>query len=351
MSMEVLVVGQGLAGTLICHFLEKAGISFRVIDQGHQCSSSLIAAGIMNPVTGRRFVKSWLYDDLLHSAIPVYRDLEKLLCETIVHRRNILRVLPDHCGLNDWQGKSSLPEYKPYVVENPSLNEFREIVDLRGHWTEVTGSYQVDLPLLITSFRERLTKKALLHEESFNHQSLIGSEKGWRYGPLLFEKVIFCEGALISKNPFITSSFLTASKGQILELEIKDFFPTRMIKRNCFLTGLGNGNFWFGSFNSWHFSDHKPSEKGKRYLYEQAKKMLRVPFRISAHRAAIRPTIVDRRPVMGEIQDHKNLYVFNGLGTKGASLGPYWADHFVQWLAGGSNLHTQVDILRFGSSD
>jgi glycine/D-amino acid oxidase-like deaminating enzyme len=58
-------MAQGISGTMLSWFLHKAGKSFIVIDEGNSNTASKVAAGIINPVTGRRFVYTWMIDELM----------------------------------------------------------------------------------------------------------------------------------------------------------------------------------------------------------------------------------------------------------------------------------------------
>ena len=78
-AYDFIIVGQGIAGSLIAHFLLQHNKKILVIDKFNPNSASNIAAGVVNPITGRRMVKSWLIDDVLPFAKSTYRLLENQL--------------------------------------------------------------------------------------------------------------------------------------------------------------------------------------------------------------------------------------------------------------------------------
>jgi glycine/D-amino acid oxidase-like deaminating enzyme len=90
-----------------------------------------------------------------------------------------------------------------------------------------------------------------------------------------------------------------------------------------------------------------PTETGKAELIEKIEADLNIPYTIMDHQAAIRPTIKDRRPVLGTHPEYANLILFNGLGTKGASLGPYWTSEMVRFLINGDAIDAPVNLSRF----
>ena len=345
-KVDYIVIGQGLAGTLVCCLLEELGRSFIVFDQGHQGTSSSIAAGIINPITGRRFVKSWMYDDLLPIAINRYQVMEKKLNIKLLRPQNILRYLHDTKAENDWLSKSAHPSYRKYILAEPRLDT-RGILNLSGRWGEVTRSYQLDIPLLISNYRDHLKEKSKLREQRFDIELFMNRIAVQEIYGIQFEKAIFCEGHLMCNNALFAGSFLNPSKGEILLIRIPGFETLQNVKKKFFLVPWREDYFWFGAKDGWQFEDPHPSELGHELLIKHARELINVEFEILAHKAAIRPTIKDRRPVIGRHPQYENIYLFNGLGTKGASLGPYWAQRLVANIELGDHLPKEVNVARF----
>lgn len=347
-EIDYLIIGQGLAGTLLADRLLGRNKRLIVYDEGHVGNSTVNAAGIINPVTGRRFVKSWMFEDLIPVALKQYRSLETRLGISLIRERNIIRSLPDHKTLHDWMVKSTWPDYQPYVVAHPDVAGFQNFLNVEGLWCEVKGSYQIDLALLITKMRSMLTTMKLLREEHFDPEALRAVNRLWQYKDLTVKNVIFCEGFRLGSNPFFKSPvFLNPSKGEHLLLSIPGCSLSKMIKRKYFLVPLEKDLFWFGAKDGWHFSDSEPTGEAFELLNRHADRMVQVPYEILEHRAAIRPTIKDRRPVIGKHESLEGIYLFNGLGTKGSSLGPYWAEQLVRHIEEKIPLPPEVDVSRF----
>jgi glycine/D-amino acid oxidase-like deaminating enzyme len=81
-------------------------------------------------------------------------------------------------------------------------------------------------------------------------------------------------------------------------------------------------------------------------LVKELSEMLKIPFTVEQHFAAIRPTVRDRKPYLGPHPKFPLLFIFNGLGAKGSSLGPYYATHFADYLEGEIELDKEVAISR-----
>jgi len=347
--LDYIVVGQGLAGTLLGHQLESRGKSFVIFDKGHSGASSSIAAGIINPITGRRFVKSWMFDLVVPDALRNYRELESRLQISILKEINIIRSLPDQTAENDWNAKSAIPEYGKHMVFPADNSDFRNHLILDGYWSEVRGSYQVDIPALISSYRSYISQRNFLREEYFSNSEVQIHDGNIHYRDIQAKHLILCEGAAVSGNTTLKSTWLNPSKGEILRLRIPGFHPSKLFKRKYFLAPLRDGTFWFGAKDGWHFDDDLPSSEGDRLLKKHAAQMITVPYEVLEHVAAIRPTVNDRRPVVGPHPTIDHAFILNGFGTKGASLAPYWSSRLIALIEEGRPIEKEVELKRFGN--
>lgn len=345
--LHYIIVGQGLAGTLLAWFLEKAGKSFVIIDNQHQGASSAIAAGIINPVTGKRFVKSWMIDDLLPFAKETYLELEKWLGVQLYHERNILRILTNAGEENDWMARCSQPDYQSYLIDKADASEFADRIHPFFGYGEIKQAAQVDLPDLIRLSGHIFENDATLIAEKFDFSALHIEPDRVHYKSWSAEKIIFCEGYQAIYNPYFKYLPFNPDKGELLLIKIPGNKFSRTIKLQAHLVPLKNNLYWAGSTNQWTSDSELPTESEKQFLLKRIHEILNVPFEIIDHQAAIRPTVRDRRPFLGLHPDFPGLAIFNGLGTKGASLGPYWAKKMCDFLANGAALPDEVNINRF----
>src|SRR5687768_15763029 len=94
MNVDCLIIGQGICGTFLSWYLEQYGKSILVIDDNHRSSSSRVAAGLINPITGRRMVKTWLIDILLPFCEQEYNRLGEELKITGISKKSIIDFFP-----------------------------------------------------------------------------------------------------------------------------------------------------------------------------------------------------------------------------------------------------------------
>jgi len=347
LQTDYLIVGQGLAGTLLAYFLEKAGQSVLVIDQAAPNAASRVAAGLINPITGRRYVKSWLIDQLLPFAKRTYQQLEADLDISFYFERNILRTLFNSREENDWLLRIGSPGYEPYMLDEVDLGSYAEHIKPAFSYGEVTHTAQVQLSSLVEAYQKDLIKKQAYIREDFQYDLLVHKPDGVHYREHQAKGVIFCEGNFATTNPFFNYLPFQGAKGEVLIIKIPNIRFEKIIKRRIFLTPLSDGTYWVGSAYNWDLKEEGPTEEGKQYLVDRLNDFLTVPFEVIRHQAAIRPAVKDRRPFLGAHPKFSNCFIFNGLGTKGASLGPFWAKTMSDFLSNHTPLPAEVDIRRF----
>lgn len=319
----------------------------QVIDNQHAKSSSVVAAGIINPVTGRRYVKSWRIEELVPFAVKTYRKLEEELGVEFFHERNILRSLFNGGEENDWLARTSDDTYQKYMLSEADVSSIENKTAKIFGYGEVTGSYQTEMNKLVKSYREKLIKEGRLTTEDFDFDKLELSENGVQYGALKSDKIIFCDGVGGETNPYWSYLPWNGAKGEVLIARIPDADFTKIFKYRIFIVPLPEKDlYWIGSKYNWTYESGEPTEEGRKYLAERLADALTIPFEVVEHKAAVRPTVKDRRPFLGLHEDFPQVGIFNGLGTKGASIAPFFAAQMVDFLTGKGEIEGEVDVNR-----
>lgn len=345
--LDYIIIGQGIAGTLLSHFLLKAQQKILVIDNNFQQSSSKVAAGLINPITGRRFVKSWRIEELIPFAQSTYQELEQELGIDIFLAKNVAWVLSSPKMENDWMQRSSEPELAPYLVEvDKTLNNTTVFHNARS-FIEFRQAAQVRMPELMKAYRHKLQKLNCYQQEKFDYTLLQEKEDHISYKQLKAKRIIFCEGVQAMANPFFNYLPFWAAKGEVLLVEIENYpHQNKLLKHDIFIVHLHNNIYWIGSSYLRKYDSILPTDTEKNQLIERLSLALKLPFKVVDHQAAVRPTVRDRRPFLGQHPKHKFMYIFNGLGAKGSYLAPFFANHFVNYLEHQHSLDKEVDILR-----
>lgn len=346
-SFDYFIIGQGLAGTLLAHQLRSANQKVLLIDRKKAGAASPIAAGIINPITGRRFVKSWMIEKLLPIAKETYQNLSNLLKIPLFSDQSILRALKDVGDENEWTTRCAYPDFAAYVKGLIDPIKFPQGLTPPMQMGELTGGMQVRIPDLIRTYREYALQQHFLLEEAFTHQDLKVTSNEVSYQEYTASKAVFCEGFYIRENPWFGYLPMVLAKGETFVIKAPELQLDKLYKNKLIYAPLGDQHFWAGATYEWNFKDALPSQAGYQQLLKKIKSDLSVDFEVVQHYAAIRPTVDDRRPLLGIHPKHASLAVFNGLGTKGASLGPYWAERMKDHLLFESTLSPEVNINRY----
>jgi len=173
---------------------------------------------------------------------------------------------------------------------------------------------------------------------------LVLNETGVTYKDFSASKIIFCDGVEAQNNPYWETLPFLPSKGEILTIKA-DMNLSHILNRKIFILPVGENLFKVGSTYSWKFENASPTEAAKAELITQLKSIIKIPFEVIDHTAAIRPTVKDRRPMIGLHKHYAQVGIFNGLGTKGCLLAPFFADHFAGYLSGKNELMEEVDVM------
>lgn len=347
-SYQYIIVGQGIAGSLLSWFLIKQGQRVLVINENKPNTATKVASGITNPITGRRFVKSWMADELLPFAHQTYRELEVQLNESFFEYSPIVKLFDSVKAQNDWSVRCAMPEYAAYL-KNETVQYFdkRKVANDFGGF-EISGGTKIQPEKFLEAYARFLKKRDSLLNTTFEFEYLQVDGSGVRYKDYDAEKIIFCDGAWAVQNPYFGYLPFLPAKGECLIIKVPDFYPNQIINGEVFLMPMPQKDLYYvGATHEWNFEDDKPSIKGRQELLDSLQGVLKAPFEIVDHMAAIRPTVKDRRPFVGLHTKFNSVGIFNGLGTKGISLAPYFANHFTNHLICGVPLSKEVDIKRF----
>ena len=135
-------------------------------------------------------------------------------------------------------------------------------------------------------------------------------------------------------------------KGEVFRIRLKGFRAQRILKHKILLAPLQEDQYWVGSNYEHQPSNDLPSERGRTFIEEKLRQTLKVPYEELHHLAAIRPATKDRRPLLGRHPKFPQLAIFNGLGAKGSSLGPYFARQLARHFLYEEPIHPEADIAR-----
>ena len=347
MKADFIIVGQGLAGTLLAYELFRQNKTFVVFNDPDQLKSSDVAAGIINPVVFRRMTKSWLVDNAFPQMETTYHELEELLHEQLYFPGRILKILGEGRS-NFWKEKAFANRLENYLEAVPVQNlRDNELLNAFSFGC-VNKSGRLDIQKLISTFSGLLAQQNLIRNEKLDYEKLILLADSITYDNIIAQKIIFCEGSAAAFNPFFKNLKFKHSKGEVLELKIQGLKLNEIVSDEVFLAPIGNDKYKVGATYTWDKLNCDTTDSARKELLDKLRNICSSPFEILSQKAGIRPTMHDRKPVIGLLPDNPQIGIFNGLGSKGVLLGPYFAKQFADFLTGNSTfLHPEVDIKRY----
>ncbi|TAH17998.1 MAG: FAD-binding oxidoreductase [Cytophagales bacterium] len=347
-TYNYLIVGQGLAGTVLAYTLLKRNQSVFVIDDGYKTSASQVAAGIFNPITGMRMVKTWKADLLFPFLQNFYTDFESFLNTHFFFQKPIYRPFESIAQQNHVLGQSAEKSFSNFMNLENNDEHYKPFVFNEFGGVEIKNGGYIDVGKMLAYFRDFLVKENLFLATPFDEDK-INAEGEIKDLKIRAEKIIFCRGFKDRESKFWSYLPFKAVKGEVLtgkfeSTENLDF--EQIINRQGWVLPLENSIYKVGSTYEWDKLDSEITEKAKSDILEKTHQLIRPHFKASKQEAGIRPATADRFPLMGLHKIYPNIGIFNGLGTKGVSIAPYFANHFADYLIENKALDKEVSIAR-----
>ena len=345
---DYIIVGQGIAGTMLAHFLRQKHKKLLIIDRMHHQAASAVAAGIVNPITGRHFIKSWRVDELIPFAFQTYQSLEKLLGTKLLEFKNIAMIFDRINTVNNWAMRSGNPEVEAYVYPNFDPSFYRQFLEQVEDGVEFRQSGRILLKKVIENYKKLLQQEERYLEEKFEHEHLEIQTDSVVYKGHRAHRIIFAEGYQAIHNPYFNYLPFLPAKGDILMVRIPDYPANdKLVKHGVFIVPWKDDIYWVGSSYNKTYKQEAPLATEGEALKERLQRILKIDFEVLEHLCGIRPTVRDRQPFTGQHPVFSRLFLFNGMGAKGSYLSPFFAHHFAQYLDDQCPLDSSIDIKRY----
>jgi glycine/D-amino acid oxidase-like deaminating enzyme len=346
MKVDYLIAGGGLCGVLLARSLVMAGSSVLVIDDNSNDAASRVAGGIVNPVTGKRLVRSWMTERLVPFALNCYRQLEGELSMPIVTECAILDFFENREELELFTGK--LAGESRYLSMEADGHRWEFYFKYSYGIGQIAPCLLVDLRAVVNGLGAWLKKTGCYLEERFIWRDCLVETDRVFYKNIEAGKIICCEGADGTENPFFGMLPWSKDKGEAIIASIPGLPRNQIYKRHISIAPWhGDDLFWIGATHDWKFTDMEPSDAFRIKVGEQLDNWLKIPYTIKDHLVARRPANLERKPFSGLHPKYSSVGILNGMGGKGASMAPYFASELAMHLAEGKPITAEANVLRF----
>lgn len=342
---DYLVVGLGLAGISFCETLEQHGKSFRVVSDDSQ-KASTVAGGLYNPIILKRFSLSWRAHEQLEILPSFYASLEQKLGITLDHPLRVLRRFASTEEQNGWFEASDRPGMASLMSSNLVANT-NPALDAPFGFGEVMGTGRLDTEQLQEAYGHYLSQKGVLVKETFTYDALEINEEGVAYNGFKARQIVFATGFGLKHDPFFNYLPLNGTKGELLTIKAPGLNETRVIKSAVFIIPLGDDLYRVGATYKWQDKTNRPTQEAREELETKLRTFLKCEYEVVGHVAGVRPTVADRRPLVGRHPLHHNVYVLNGFGSRGVMIAPFASKTLFDFIENGREIPADMDIARF----
>ena len=346
MQVDFLIVGQGLAGSLLVKELLRRGRSVHVVDDCWKSSASQVAAGLMTPLTGRRFTLTPDYPGLFARAGEVLGALG------VFHPVDVYRLFVDAEQRERGLKRAADPTCQPFIRRiserrgelQPELTDEQGGALMKGAW--------VDLPKLLADVRAELLADGSLTEAAFDPAEAVADDEGVTWRSLRAGAIVYCDGyKSAQRGPFKYLPWQPA-KGEALTLRASVADKPYILNREGWALPQGQGVWRTGTNWQWDQLDETPTEPQKEKLIRRFRSYFgqEVSVEVTAHVAGVRPCTSDNHPFMGTHPQQARTHLFGGLGPRGTVWAPLMAEEMAAYLCEGTSLRPECNLSRFASA-
>lgn len=341
-----MIVGQGIAGTWLSYWFGKMGADVMVFDEPRPNTATRVASGVINPVTGRQAVTTWMADTLLPFAGEAYTIIGEKIGAVVVKDCGILSFPPSEQMEQSYLQR--MAESPTYVQRVPDSGEWGQYFRFMHGAVQIKPAFWVDLQTLLTGWRKWLLQSGSLCDTFFDENLLQVGGAGVSYQGHTADYIFYCDGVQCARSKYWDGLPFSFNKGEALIAEIPGLPYGRVYKFGVStLVPWQGGQWWVGSTYDNRFTHEAPSDAFRTRTEQFLEMTLKLPFVIKGHHAAIRPSTLERRPFAGLHPNLPRVGILGGLGTKGVSLSPWLAKQLAGLVLHGGQLVPEANVQRF----
>ncbi|HSG69718.1 MAG TPA: FAD-dependent oxidoreductase [Planctomycetaceae bacterium] len=343
--VDVLIVGHGLAGTALAWELLWREVSCLIIDREDAETSSRVAAGLVTPVTGRRFVRSGEWDRDRQNAEQFYTRVGETLGQTVFHPQEMLRLFATAEERNLFEQKFHANDSRIQILPESEFDRSALTAPFGGF--AMLDAARLDVAKYLDLSRDYFRSLGRYRTATFDDSKIDPSK------PMILEdldisaeRAIFCQGFAAVNNRWFAEIPFDATQGEILTIRLPGWTDSRVIHRGIWIAPERDELYRIGATHQRSPLDGIPTQQGRAELLDRLHELLPRADDVVEQRAAVRPILQGRQPAIGFHPKYPRLGYFNGLGSKGSLLAPGLAAHLAGVLAREDELAAEYDFNR-----
>lgn len=341
-EVDYIIVGDGYAAFFLAHQLIQHQKSFLIFSEGKK-SASHVSAGVVNPAVLKRFTTFWKAKEQIVSFKNTLSEIETYTGKNYLIEEPIVRVFHDEKEKELWQKKSQTEGLKDFLSSD--FLSFNGISNSIGAG-KVNHSSRLDVLSFFRDLKLYFKENSHWVEEQFQYQLL--NPETIVYKDIHAKNIIFAEGMGVKSNPFFKEIPVQQNKGHHLKIKLsKSLDIPYTIKKKHFLFPVENGLYYYGGTYDREQTHEEIDPSAVEQLTNGLQELYPTSFTIKHVEFGFRPTVTDRRPILGRHSIYPNLFVFNGMGARGVLNGNYFAKELIEHIEKGTPIHSEVDVRRF----
>ncbi|MDN4013733.1 FAD-binding oxidoreductase [Chryseobacterium gambrini] len=341
-NVDYIIVGDGYAGLFFAHQLIRNNKTFVLFSEG-QKSASQVSAGIINPVVLKKFTTFWKAQEQIDFLKSTLKEIENYTEENYLIDAPIHRIFHDENEQSLWLKKSGNDDLLYFLDKNFDHLKVVKNDFLSG---KVNQSARLNVNGFFTGLFRFLEKNEKLIADKFIYSD-VDIERS-TYHDFTFKNILFCEGMGVKHNPFFSEIPVNPNKGHHIKVELSEKIPENItIKKKHFLFPLNEQLYFYGGTYDREQLHHEIDDSAVEQLKKGLTEFYPHPFEIREVNFGFRPTVKDRRPIIGRHSDYHNLYVFNGLGARGILNGCYFSKSLFDFIEKDIPLDKEISLERF----
>lgn len=344
LQYDYIICGHGIAGAVLAHTLQQRGKKVLIYEGHLPYSASAAAAGLWNPLSFKNLKLTWRANEFLDDAESFYTRIEKASKRSFFHPLEMSRLFHSIADANEWDTRSTSESLINHITSDKT-NKLTATVDQPYGYGVVKQSGWLNTPEFLIASKSLLNDH--FREETLDYSNLEISTNGVRYKEVIAEKIIFCEGYRIISNPWFKYLPVEPNKGQVQTLRSEFASDDRIFHFGKFLLPLGDKVFRYGATYEFFDPHPEPTSVSSEQMQTELKAVCSDTFEILEEKTGYRPTLPDRKPLLGLHPTHSELAIFNGMGSRGVIMAPLCALHFADFLEGTCELDPNLNIERY----
>lgn len=317
--VQTIVIGQGIAGSAVAWTCHRAGQEVVIVDRVERVTASKVAAGLVTPVTGKRLVQSAEFDDDWRLALEFYRFVERETGLSLFHAQDMIRLFSDEAARTDFLTRSELSA-------DTGVADWRGRLQTDGPMSvgiTISPAGRLDVPAYLKATQAFFEARSCYRTAEIDFDG----DVTWNSDGVLIDRLdlaatqlVLCQGA--QTNPLFPSVPNNPVRGDILTVRIPNYRRTEVVHRGLWIAPNADGTQAVGATYDWKNLRNETSECGRAEILGRLSQLVGGPVSVEQHRAAVRPTMKDYQPVIGQHPDYDSLFILNGLGSKGTLRAP-----------------------------